>query len=223
MPPDRLDRLPLTAGIAVAVSWVAALLVAPTVPGVDQPGSAVVEHFTAHASAIRVQALLIALGLLGVVVVVGFARQRLDGPAGHIFTVGAAAMVVQISLQMWFTAGPALHAAALEPATARVLMDVAAMFGPLLTIADLMLAGPIVWAARQGRFPQWLAVIAAVFAVEQFVELVTIIGPVGSFIAPGGPMNLVLGGALLVVFVVALGVAVAMPVPTTPPPPRSPA
>ncbi|WP_328359715.1 hypothetical protein OG976_06955 [Mycobacterium sp. NBC_00419] len=223
-----MNRLPLTAGIAFAVAWVAALLVSPPAPGVDQPGSAVIEHLSAHGSAIRVQALLVALSLLGVIVVAGFARQRLDGPAGHIFTIGAAAMVVQISVGRWFPAGLALHAEALEPATARVMLDVAAMSGPLLTIADLMLAGPIVWAARQGRFPQWLAVIAAVFAVEQFVELVTIIGPVGSFIAPGGPMNTVLGGGLFVVFVVALGVAVAMPVPagpvpTGPPPPRSPA
>ena len=61
-----------------------------------------------------------------------------------------------------------------------------------------MLAGPVVWAARQGRFPRWLAVIAAVFVVEQFVELLTIIGPVGSFIAPGGPMNVYLGAVLFV-------------------------
>jgi hypothetical protein len=35
-----------------------------------------------------------------------------------------------------------------------------------------------------------------VFATEQFVELVTIIGPSGTFIAPGGAMNMFLGGAL---------------------------
>ncbi|WP_059017256.1 hypothetical protein [Mycobacterium sp. M26] len=209
--------------MAFAVLSVAALLVAPPWPGVDRPGSAVVEHVTRHASAIRLQALLIALSLLAVVVVVGFARQRLDGPAAPIFTIGAAVFVAQIGIEVWFTAGLTLHAAGLEPATARTLADIAAMWGPLLTVADLMLAGPIVWAARQGRFPQWLAVVAAVFAVEQFVELVTIIGPAGSFIAPGGPMNVVLGGALLVVFVVALAAAVALPAPTAPPPPRSPA
>ncbi|WP_243841507.1 hypothetical protein [Mycobacterium sp. DL592] len=223
MPPEGTNRLPLTAGVAFAVLSVAALLVAPPGPGVDRPGSAVVDHLTSHASAIRWQALLTALSLLAMVVVVGFARQRLDGPAGHIFIIGAAVFVGQVGIEVWFTAGLTLHPGGLEPATARAVMDVAAMWGPLLTIADLMLAGPIVWGARQGRFPQWLAVIAAVFAVEQFVELVTIIGPVGSFIAPGGPMNLILGGALFVVFVVALGVAVAMPEPTTLPPARSPA
>lgn len=203
------------AGIAFAVLSIAALLMAPPGGAVDQLG--------AHASAIRFQALLTALSLLAVVVVFGFARQRLDGPAAHVFTVGAAALVTQVSIRLWFTAGLTLHGGGLEPPTARALMDVVAMSGPLLTVADLMLAGPIVWAARQGRFPQWLAVIAAVFAVEHLVELVTVIGPVGSFIAPGGPMNVFLGGALLVVFVVALGAAMALPVPTAPPPPRSPA
>ena len=49
------------------------------------------------------------------------------------------------------------------------------------------------------------------FATEQFVELVTIIGPSGTFIAPGGAMNMFLGGALFLVFFVALGIAVSLP------------
>ena len=52
---------------------------------------------------------------------------------------------------------------------------------------------------------------AAVFVVGRFVELPTIIGPVGSFIAPGGPMNVFLGGALSGVFFFALGLALALP------------
>ena len=40
--------------------------------------------------------------------------------------------------------------------------------------------------------------------------MLTIIGPVGSFIAPGGPMNVYLGGLLFGVFLFALGLAVAL-------------
>lgn len=204
-------RVPLTAAVAFAVLSVFAVVVVPLGPGVDRPGSEVVDHLTAHAGMIRLQALLTALALLAAVVVIGFARDRLDGPPGYIFTAGAAVLIAQAGIQMWFSAGLALHPTALDPATARTLADISAMWGPLLTVAAIMMAGPVVWAARMGRFPRWMALIAAIFLVEQFVELLTIIGPVGSFIAPGGPMNVFGGGALFGVFFFALGLAVGLP------------
>jgi hypothetical protein len=204
-------RAPLVASVAFAVLSVVAVVVVPLGPGVERPGADVVEHFGAHAGTIRLQTLLTALALLALAVVIGYARDRLDGPAGYVFTVGAAVLIAQVGIAAWFNAGLALHAGSLDPATARTLADIASMWGPLLTVAAIMLAGPVVWAARQGRFPRWLAVIAAVFVVEQFVELLTIIGPVGSFIAPGGPMNVFLGGALFGVFLFGLGLALALP------------
>lgn len=201
----------MVASVAFAVLSVVAVVVVPLGPGVERPGADVVEHLGAHAGTIRLQTLLTALALLALAVVIGYARDRLDGPAGYVFTGGAAVLIAQVGIAAWFNAGLALHAGSLDPATARTLADIASMWGPLLTVAAIMLAGPVVWAARQGRFPRWLAVIAAVFVVEQFVELLTIIGPVGSFIAPGGPMNVFLGGALFGVFLFALGLALALP------------
>ena len=206
-----IRRAPLVASVAFAVLSVVAVVVVPLGPGVERPGADVVEHLGTHAGMIRVQTLLTALALLALAVVIGYARDRLDGPAGYVFTVGAAVLIAQVGIAAWFNAGLALHAGSLDPGTARTLADIASMWGPLLTVAAIMLAGPVVWAARQGRFPRWLAVIAAVFVVEQFVELLTIIGPVGSFIAPGGPMNVFLGGALFGVFLFALGLALALP------------
>lgn len=201
----------MVAAAAFAVLSVGATVLVPVGPGVDRPGADIVDHLAAHTGMIRLQALLAALALLALVVVIGFGRDRLDGPAGYVFTVGAAVLIAQVGISAWFGAGLALHAGSLEPATARALADIASMRGPVLTVATIMLAGPVVWAARQGGFPRWLALIAAVFVVEQFVELLTIIGPVGSFIAPGGPMNVYLGGTLFVLFVVALGLALALP------------
>jgi len=206
-----IRRVPLVAAVAFAVLSVFAVVVVPLGPGVERPGADVVEHLGAHAGMIRLQTLLTALALLALAVVVGYARDRLDGPAGYVFTVGASVLIAQVGIAAWFNAGLVLHAGSLDPGTARTLADIASMWGPLLTVAAIMLAGPVVWAARQGRFPRWLAVIAAVFVVEQFVELLTIIGPVGSFIAPGGPMNVFLGGALFGVFFFALGLALALP------------
>ena len=204
-------KAPLTAAIAFAVLSVLAVVVVPLGPGVERSGAEVVDHFSAHADMIRLRALLAAAALLAVIVVIGYARERLDGPAGYIFTVGAAVLIAHVGIQLALTSGMALHASSMDPATARVLSDSAAMCGPLLTVAGLMLAGPVIGAARDGRFPYWLAVIAAAFAVEQLVQLLTIIGPPGSFIAPGGPMTVYLGGGLLLVFLFALGIGTAQP------------
>ena len=57
-------------------------------------------------------------------------------------------------------------------------------------------------------------IIAAVFAVQQLIETITIIGPPGSFISPGGSMNFYVGGPLFVVFFLALGIALSLEQPT---------
>ena len=201
----------MAAAVAFAVLSVFAVVVVPLGPGIERPGAEVVDYVGAHAGMIRLQALLTAFALLAAVVIVGYARDRLDGPAGYIFTVGAAVLIAQVGLQVWFSAGLALHPATLEPATARVLADIMSMWGPLLTVAAILIGGPVIWAGRRGRFPRWMSLIAAVFVVEQFVELLTIIGPIGSFIAPGGPMNVFGGGALFGVFFFALGLALGLP------------
>jgi hypothetical protein len=206
-------RLPLVTAIVFTVLFTIALAIAPP-PGIEKPGTALVSQFDEHAGAMRLQALLITLATLALAVVLGHARERLDGWAGYVFTIGSAMMLVEISIQIWFSAGLALHVKTLEPAIARALADVAAMFGPILTMADVMVAVPILLAAKAGRFPRWLGILAAVFAIEQFLEVVTVIGPEGSFIAPGGPMNIYLGGTLFIVFFLGLGVGASISTPT---------
>jgi hypothetical protein len=203
-------RVPAVAAITFAVLYAVALVMAPPLPGVNQPGTVVVEYFSSHAGAIRGQALLLTLGSLALVVVLGYARTRLDGPPGYVFTIGSALVLAQISIAMWFTSGLAVHAGKLDALTGRGIADVASMWGPILTAADVMVAVPIVLAAINGRFPRWLGLLAAVFAVEQLVEMATIVAAPGSFFSPGGPMNIYVGGTLFVVFFLALGLACAV-------------
>jgi hypothetical protein len=203
-------RTPMIAGIAFAVLYTVALVTVPTLPGIDKPGYDIVSHVNEHAAAMRAQALLVAFGSLALVVLLGYARDRLSGPPAYVFTIGSAVLLVQTGLAMWFNAGLALHPDQLGSATARTVADIVAMWGPLLTIADIMVAIPILLAANEGRLPRWLGIVAAVFAVEQLIETITIIGPPGSFISPGGPMNFYLGGPLFIVFFLALGVALTL-------------
>ncbi len=207
----------MVAAIAFAVLYAVALLIVPALPGIDRPGLDVVTHLNEHSGAMRTQALLVAFGSLALVVVLGHARDRLAGPYAFVFTIGSALVLVQISIATWFTAGLSLHPGDLGSGTARAIADVVAMWGPILTVADIMVAAPILLAANEGRLPHWLGIAAAVFAVEQLIETITIIGPPGSFISPGGPMNLYLGGPLFILFFLALGVALSLP--ETPPPP----
>ena len=198
-------RTPMIAGIAFAVLFAIALVMVPTLPGIDKPGYDIVSFVNEHSASMRAQALLIAFGLL-----LGYARDRLNGPPAYVFTIGSAVVLVQTGIAMWFTAGLAMHPDQLGSATARTVTDIVTMWGPLLTIADIMVAVPILLAANEGRLPRWLGIVAAVFAVEQLIETITIIGPQGSFISPGGPMNFYLGGPLFIVFFLALGVALSL-------------
>jgi len=204
----------MIAGIAAAVLFTAGLLIVPTLPGIDKPGYDIVSFVNAHSGAMRMQVLLVTFGALALVVVLGYARDRLAGPPGYVFTIGSALVLAEFFIAMWFSGGLALHPDQLGSATARTITDIASMFGPVLTAADIMVAVPILLAANDGRFPRWLAILAAVFAVEQLIETITIIGPPASFISPGGAMNFYLGGPLFIVFFLGLGVALSLDVPT---------
>ena len=163
-------RLPAACAVVFALLFSAALPHDPDTAGADQPGTEIVSHVSAHAGALRFQGLLTVLGSLALVAVLGYARDRLQGPAGRVFTIGSALVLVEVAIAMWFTTGLALHAADLDPSTARVLADVASMWGPVLTAADVMVAVPVALAAKDGRLPRWLGVLAAIFAAEQLVE-----------------------------------------------------
>src|SRR4029078_3552917 len=67
-------RIPMIAGIAVAVLFASALLMVPALPGIDKPGYDIVSHVNEHSGAMRMQALVVTFGSLALVVVLGFAR-----------------------------------------------------------------------------------------------------------------------------------------------------
>ena len=141
----------MIAGIAFAVLFAAALLMVPTLPGIDKPGYDIVSHVNEHSGAMRMQALLVTFGSLALVVVLGYARDRLTGPPAYVFTIGSAVVLVEVFIAMWFTAGLALHPDQLGSATARTITDIAVMWGPILTVAEIMVAVPILLAANDDR------------------------------------------------------------------------
>jgi hypothetical protein len=184
----------MIAGAAFAVLYAAAVIFLHALPGADP-------------AVTRIQALLLTFAALALVVVLAYARDRLEGPPAHLFTIGSALLVAQLCVAIWFTGGPSLRPGQGGAGTALAIEDVGAMWLPVATIANMLVATPILLSANEGRLPRWLGTVAAVFTVEQLIETITLIGPPGSFISPGGPMNHYLGGTVTVVFVAALGVA----------------
>ena len=187
----------MIAGVAFAVLYATAVLMLPAVQGSDQ-------------GAARVQALLLAFAALALVFVLAFARERLSGPPAHLFMVGSALLVAQLCAAIWFISGSAVRPGQTASVN-RALEDVGSMWLPTATVANILIAVPVLLSANEDRLPRWLGIGAAVFTVEQLIETITIIGPPGSFISPGGPMNHYLGGTLSVAFFLALGAAVTLP------------
>ena len=82
------------------------------------------------------------------------AAQHVDGIS--VDETGRASAVVVRGSLYWLT-----H----RDGPARTITDIVAMFGPMLTLANLMVAVPILLAANAGRFPRWLGIAAALLGV----------------------------------------------------------
>jgi hypothetical protein len=139
-----------------------------------------------------------------------FVRVHLPVGLRDLWLIGAIAFLAETAVQSWIGLALAWHGEALAPATARTILDVADYWGPVLTSTTIMMLTPVAVAALgpEKRLPRWLGYLAAVAVAEQLVETLTIFGRHG-FMAPGGPMNVLLGAGLVAVTLVALGVVVA--------------
>lgn len=197
----------MIAGAAFAVLYATSVVVLHALPGSDL-------------GVMRVQALLLIFAALALAVLLAFAREQLTGPLARLFTIGSALLVAQMCVAIWFTGGASLRPGQVPAETALAIEDVGFFWLPTATIASICVAVPILLTANDGHLPRWLGTCAAIFTVEQLIETITIIGPAGSFISPGGPMNHYLGGTLTAAFFLALGVALTVPPQPEPPEPE---
>ncbi len=190
--------------------YIAAAIALGSTPGARDDGTIVGAWFRDHGSNVRVWLWLATLSVIAFAVFASLIRRQLPSPHRDIFFFGAIALAVESAGQGWIWAGLGLHAESLEPATARTLLDVASFWGPVLTSTTILMLVPVTIVAwrREAGLPRWLAVVTGVAAIEQLVETITIFGETG-FIAPGGPMNLVLGAGLVLASFVCIGLTTA--------------
>jgi hypothetical protein len=181
---------------AGALYLVGAIALGSPPEATDSPAH-VVDWFRRHQDAARIFAWTTTLGTLAFAVTAGIVRGTLPRTHGHVFLLGAAAFIVETAVQAWCWAGLALHPGSLQPATARLMLDVASFWGPILTGATTTMIGAVtVLGLRTGPLiPRWLTVLGVIAFAEQLIETTTVFGTHG-FIAPGGDMNLLLGAGL---------------------------
>ena len=141
----------MVAAIAAGALYLlgAAVLGSPPV-ATDSPEH-VAAWFRDHDGDARLYAWTITLGTLAFAVTAGLIRHTLPSPSGDVFLLGTAAFIVETAIQAWCWAGLALHPGSLQPASARLVLDIAGFWGPVLTGAtttsapDALSARTIVW------------------------------------------------------------------------------
>jgi hypothetical protein len=194
----------LTAGIGWIVLYSASFVaLGSSYPTIESSGQEVVAWFTDHGTNAQIYAWTATYAALALTVFGGVVAGLLPSPHRYVFFGGILGWVITGMVQAWFWAGLALHPEGLEPATARVLFDIAQYWGPIINGATMTMAVafiPLAFGASS-PVPRWLGWLSVVFFVEQGIETITVFGESG-FLAPGGAMNLYLGGLIGMAWVI---------------------
>ncbi|MEM7136015.1 MAG: hypothetical protein AAF500_05510 [Myxococcota bacterium] len=192
------SRVLLIAILATAAFYIGSFAVlGDSYPTIESSGEEVVAWFAANARAARTYAWCAAFISLGLVIVGGQVCALLPRTHAYIFLGGMLIWAVTAQVQAWFWAALAYRPEDLTPAVAGVVFDIPNYWGPLVNGASAAMAAPLVvlGLGDSTRVPRWLGWLSLVFLAEQSIETITVFGQTG-FLAPGGTMNLYVGGIL---------------------------
>jgi hypothetical protein len=166
-------------------------------PTIDSSGQQIVEWFSDNGTKARTYAWAAAFVSLGLAIFGGQVAALLPKPNRYIFFAGILGFAITSQVQAWVWAGLALHPQGLDPAAARTVFDMAAYWGPLVNGSTTAMAAAVAALGFGATpiIPRWLTWLSAIFFLEQAIETITVFGRTG-FLAPGGAMNVYLGGAI---------------------------
>ena len=175
-----------------------------TAPTIDASGADVARWLVAHRDAVRWSVWATTAGVVAYSVMIALLRQTLPPVYRDLYLMGGLTAVITGAVQAWLWAALSLRAEETPPVVVRAVLDVAIYWGPLLTGAMITMIAPVTLLAlrRAAGLPRWLGLFGAVVVGEQGVETVTIFSSSG-FTAPGGPMNMQLGAALVITWTLA--------------------
>ena len=166
-------------------------------PTIESSGQEIVEWFSSNGTNARTYAWAAAFYSLGLGVFGGQVSAVLPRPHRYIFFAGVLGFAITAQVQAWFWAGLSFHPQGLEPGAARALFDMTSYWGPLVNGSTMTMAVAVaaLGFGQSPTIPRWLTWLSVIFFLEQAVETITIFGHTG-FIAPGGTMNVYLGGLI---------------------------
>jgi hypothetical protein len=195
MKPSRLLVINILATGAFYVAGFVAL--GGSFPTAESSGAAIVEWFSENGANARIYAWTGAFVSLGLAVFGGQVAALLPRPHRYVFLAGVLGFAITAQVQAWFWAGLAAHPHGLDPAAARTIFVIPAYWGPLVNASTTAMAAAVavLGFGASPIIPRWLAWLSVIFGLEQAIETVTVFGQAG-FIAPGGAMNVYLGGVL---------------------------
>jgi hypothetical protein len=195
MKPSRILLITILATGALYVASFVAL--GSSFPTIDSSGQEIVEWFSANGTRARIYAWTAAFVSLGLAIFGGQVAALLPKPHRYIFMAGVLGFAITAQVQAWFWAGLAFHPQGLDPSAARTIFDSAAYWGPLVNGSTMTMAAAVaaLGFGMSPIIPRWLTWLSVIFFLEQAIETITVFGHTG-FIAPGGTMNVYLGGIL---------------------------
>ncbi|MEO1093155.1 MAG: hypothetical protein AAFX81_21260 [Pseudomonadota bacterium] len=192
------SKVLLTSILGAAAFYIASFgVLGSSFPTIESGGEEIVAWFTANAARARIYAWTAAFFSLGLVVFAGQVAALLPKPHRYVFFAGVLGFALTAQVQAWFWAGLAFHPQDLGPAAARAIFGIAAYWGPLVNGSTMAMAAAVAALGFDASpaIPRWLTWLSVLFFVEQAIETVTVFGQTG-FIAPGGTMNVYLGGVI---------------------------
>ncbi|MDQ6778072.1 MAG: hypothetical protein M3071_18090, partial [Actinomycetota bacterium] len=157
-------RWPLWTALAFALLFLLSSFVAPPPPKLTASGAEVARYYREHAGGVRLAAWLGVISAVPYAIFVCWVRSVLRGIWRDVSFLGGVGVGLLTTAWLWLTTGPALHPGVLQPATARTIADVAAVYGPTLTAAAVLFAAPVALdALRRGSgFARWVGIVSAI-------------------------------------------------------------
>jgi hypothetical protein len=173
------------------------------VPTIESSGQEVIDWFTDNGTNAQIYAWTAAFAALTLTVFGGMITALLPKPNRYIFFGGILMWVITGMIQAWFWAGLALDPEGLDAATARTLFAIPQYWGPIINGSTMTMAAAVapLGFGTSRIVPRWLAWLSVVLFVEQAIETITVFGESG-FLAPGGAMNLYVGGLIGMAWVI---------------------
>lgn len=197
------SRILLINILATGALYIASFVVLGSAfPTIDSSGQEIVQWLSDNGTNARLHAWIGTFISLGLAIFAGQVAALLPKPHRYIFFGGVLGGAITVQVQSWFWAGLAFHPQHLDPSTARTVFDIVSFWGPLFNGSTMTMAvavGVLGFGASP-IIPRWLTGLSVIYFVEQAVETVTVFGKAG-FIAPGGTMNVYLGGLIGFVWV----------------------